>query len=118
MSSLAIRGPAKEISMMTEHEKIQEMIRQKEQAPLALDPKRTALIIVDVQRFFTRPDSEFAQVFQRLAPGAIDGYFQRVNSTVLRKFENCSIASGRWACPSSSVSLARMHRTVATCRVG
>jgi biuret amidohydrolase len=85
MSSLAIRGPAKEISMMTEHEKIQEMIRQKEQAPLALDPKRTALIIVDVQRFFTRPDSEFAQVFQRLAPGAIDGYFQRVNSTVLPK---------------------------------
>ena len=44
---------------MTEHEKIQEIIRQKEQAPVALDPRRTALIIVDVQRFFTRPDSEF-----------------------------------------------------------
>ncbi|HMK30642.1 MAG TPA: isochorismatase family cysteine hydrolase [Terriglobales bacterium] len=73
--------------MMTEHEKIQEMIRQKEQAPLALDPKRTALIIVDVQRFFTQPDSEFAQVFQRLAPGAIDGYFQRVNSAVLPKIK-------------------------------
>ena len=48
---------------MTEHEKIQEIIRQKEQAPVALDPRRTALIIVDVQRFFTRPDSEFAHVF-------------------------------------------------------
>jgi isochorismate hydrolase len=46
---------------MTEHEKIQEMIRQKEQAPIALDPPRTALVIVDVQRFFTRPESEFAQ---------------------------------------------------------
>ena len=72
---------------MTEHEKIQEMIRQKEQAPIALDPGRTALVIVDVQRFFTRPDSEFAQVFQKLAPGAIDGYFQRVGSTILPKIQ-------------------------------
>jgi nicotinamidase-related amidase len=72
---------------MSEHEKIQEMIRQKEQAPIALDPGRTALVIVDVQRFFTRPDSEFAQVFQKLAPGAIDGYFQRVGSTVLPKIQ-------------------------------
>jgi len=72
---------------MTEHEKIQEMIRRKEQAPIALDPARTALVIVDVQRFFTRPDSEFAQVFQKLAPGAIDGYFQRVKSIVLPKIQ-------------------------------
>jgi hypothetical protein len=64
---------------MTEHEKIQEIIRKKRQAPVALDPRRTALIIVDVQRFFTRPESEFAQVFQKLAPGATDGYFQRVS---------------------------------------
>jgi nicotinamidase-related amidase len=72
---------------MTEHQKIEEMIRQKERAPIALDPRRTALVIVDVQRFFTRPDSEFAQVFQRLAPGATDGYFQRVNSIVLPKIQ-------------------------------
>jgi len=72
---------------MTEHEKIQEMIRQKEKAPIALDPKRSALVIIDVQRFFTRPDSEFAEVFQKIAPGAIDGYFQRVGSTVLRKIQ-------------------------------
>src|SRR5215469_14001948 len=72
---------------MTEHEKIQEMIRQKEQAPIALDPRRTALVVVDVQRFFTRQDSEFAQVFQRLAPGATDGYFQRVNSIVLPRIQ-------------------------------
>src|SRR5215472_4571232 len=72
---------------MTAHEKIQEMIRLKEQAPIALDPQRTALVIVDVQRFFSRPDSDFAQVFQRLAPGAIDGYFQRVNSTVLPRIQ-------------------------------
>lgn len=72
---------------MTEQEKIQAMIRQKEQAPIALDPGRTALLIIDVQRFFARPDSEFAQVFQKLAPGALDGYFQRVSSTVLPKIQ-------------------------------
>jgi len=71
---------------MTEHEQIQEMIRQKEQAPIALDPRRTALIIVDVQRYFTRSDSDFAKLFQRLAPGAIGGYLQRVN-TVLPKIQ-------------------------------
>jgi len=68
---------------MTEHEQIAAMIRQKEQAPIALDPARTALVIVDVQRYFTRPDSDFAHVFQKLAPGAMDGYFRRVSSTVL-----------------------------------
>jgi nicotinamidase-related amidase len=72
---------------MTEHEKIQEMIRQKQQAPIALDPRRTALVVIDVQRFFTRQDSEFAQVFQRLSPGATDGYFQRVNSIVLPRIQ-------------------------------
>jgi nicotinamidase-related amidase len=72
---------------MTEHEKIQEMIRQKEQAPIALDPQRTALVIVDVQRFFARPNSDFAQIFEKLAPGALEGYFQRVSSTVLPKIQ-------------------------------
>ena len=71
---------------MTDHEKIQDMIRQKEQAPIAIDPARCALVIVDVQRFFARPDSAFAQVFQKIAPGATDGYFQRVR-TVLPKIQ-------------------------------
>jgi len=72
---------------MTEHEKVREMILRKEQAPIALDAARTALVIVDVQRFFTRSDSDFARVFQTLAPGAVDGYFQRVESTVLPKIQ-------------------------------
>jgi nicotinamidase-related amidase len=82
----------KEEKLMSEDQKIEEMIRQKGQAPVALEPERTALLIVDVQRFFTRPDSDFAQVFQTLSPGALDGYFQRVNSTVLgkiRELQNC-----------------------------
>jgi len=72
---------------MTDDQKIEEMIRHKEQAPIALEAERTALVVIDVQRFFTQPDSDFAQVLQQLAPGALDGYFQRVNSTVLREIQ-------------------------------
>ena len=77
---------------MSDDQKVEEMIRQKERAPIALEPERTALVVIDVQRFFTRPDSEFAQLFEELAPGALDGYFQRVNSSVLskiRELQNC-----------------------------
>lgn len=68
---------------MTEHEKVQELLRLKDQAPLAIDPKRTALVIVDVQRFFAQPDYPFAQTFEKLLPGVTAGYFGRVNATVL-----------------------------------
>jgi nicotinamidase-related amidase len=77
---------------MSDDQKVEEMIRQKERAPIALEPERTALVVIDVQRFFTRPDSEFAQLFEELAPGSLDGYFQRVNSTVLgkiRELQDC-----------------------------
>ena len=39
---------------MTEHEKIQEIIRLKDQAPITIDPLKSALLIVDVQRYFAR----------------------------------------------------------------
>jgi nicotinamidase-related amidase len=68
---------------MSEHDRVRSIIQQKEQAPVAIDIARTALVVVDAQRFFTRPEAEFAQVFQRLSPGVLDGYFERVNTTVL-----------------------------------
>ncbi|MBA2526229.1 MAG: cysteine hydrolase [Pyrinomonadaceae bacterium] len=68
---------------MTDHETIQELIRLKDQAPIAIDPVKSALLIIDVQRYFARPDYPFAQIFEKLVPGAADGYFERVNSTVL-----------------------------------
>lgn len=89
---------------MTEHEKIPEMICQKEQLPIALELRQTALVIVDVQRFFTRPDSEFAQVFQKLSPGAMDGYFQRVSSTVLPKIQELQNCFRSLRLPVNSVS--------------
>lgn len=77
---------------MSDDQKIEEMIRQREQAPIALEAERTALVVVDVQRFFTRPDADLARVFHTLSPGALDGYFQRVSSTVLpniKELQNC-----------------------------
>lgn len=67
----------------TEHERVLAIIRQKNGAPLTLDPARTALIIIDVQRYFVRPEESFGQVFERLSPGITSGYFERVSTRVL-----------------------------------
>ena len=68
---------------MTDHEKMQEIVRLKDQAPLTLEPLKSALLIVDVQRYFVRPEYPFAQTFEKQVPGATAGYFERVKSTVL-----------------------------------
>lgn len=68
---------------MTDHEKVQEIIRLKDKAPINIDPPKSALLIVDVQRYFARPDYPFAQTFEKLVPGSTAGYFERVKSTVL-----------------------------------
>jgi hypothetical protein len=39
---------------VTEHEKIQEIVKIKDQVPLPLDDGRSALIVVDVQRFYEK----------------------------------------------------------------
>jgi len=75
---------------MSVDQKSEEIIRQKEQAPIALQADRTALVVVDVQRFFTRAHSDFAQVIQSSAPTALDSYFQRVNTTVLPNIKELS----------------------------
>jgi biuret amidohydrolase len=68
---------------MNEHEKVLEVIRLKDQAPLTFDPTRSALLIIDVQRYFVSPDYAFAQALEKLVQGATDGYFQRVRDEVL-----------------------------------
>jgi nicotinamidase-related amidase len=67
----------------TDHEKIQELLRIKDQTPIALDPIKSALIIVDVQRWFTRPEYPMWQLVDKLVNGAATGYFERVQSRVL-----------------------------------
>ena len=41
--------------MATDHEKILEIIRLKDQVPLALAPDKTALLVIDMQRYFVSP---------------------------------------------------------------
>lgn len=71
----------------TDHEKVRELVRIKDQAPLMFEPQNSALIIVDVQRYFANPDYPFAQVIERLVPEATAGYFERVNSRVITKIQ-------------------------------
>lgn len=68
---------------MTDHEKLQAIVRVKDQAPVVIDPLSSALLVVDVQRYFARPDYPFAQTFEKLVPGSTTGYFERVQSRVL-----------------------------------
>ena len=72
---------------MTEHERIQAIVRIKDQAPLPLDPAKSALIVVDMQRYFVRPDYPFAQVIEKVMPGATAGYFERVSHHVLANIQ-------------------------------
>jgi len=59
------------------------VVHIKDQAPLPLDPAKSALIVVDMQRYFVRPDYPFAQTIEKVMPGATAGYFARIDSTVL-----------------------------------
>ena len=68
---------------MTDHEKVREILKLKDNAPLELRPEQTALIIVDAQRYFARRDYPFAETFERLVPGSTDHYLERVDSMVM-----------------------------------
>ena len=68
---------------MSEHELVTAMLSTKNAAPLELDPSRTALIIVDMQRYFTQPSFPFTDFFEKMSPGVCSGYLRRVRETVI-----------------------------------
>jgi biuret amidohydrolase len=68
---------------MNEHEQIVGILRAKNSHPIQLDPSRTALIVVDMQRYFTQPSFPFTAVFDKLSPGAAGGYLTRVREVVI-----------------------------------
>jgi nicotinamidase-related amidase len=68
---------------MTEHEQVTAMLSAKNAAPLELDPARTALIIVDMQRYFTQPSFPFTDLFEKLSPGVCSGYLKRIRDNVI-----------------------------------
>jgi nicotinamidase-related amidase len=59
----------------TAHDKYVALQRQRNAAPLALDSRTTALVIVDMQEYFLNPASPFSRACERLVPGVL-GHFQ------------------------------------------
>jgi|SRR5262245_36624354 len=68
---------------MNKHERVLEIIRSKNKTPINLDPSRTALIVVDMQRYFTQPSYPFTQVFDVLSPEVTADYLQPVREVVI-----------------------------------
>ena len=58
---------------MNEHEQVIGIVRAKNQSSIALEPTRTALIVVDMHRYFTQPSFPFTQVMEKLSPGSSVG---------------------------------------------
>ena len=61
--------------MGTAHDKYVALQRHRNAAPLTLDPRSTALVIVDMQEYFLNPASPFSRAYERLVPGVL-GHFQ------------------------------------------
>jgi len=57
------------------HDKYVALQRHRNAAPLALDPRTTALVIVDMQEYFLNPASPFSRACERVVPGVL-GHFQ------------------------------------------
>lgn len=68
---------------MNDHEMILHVANLRSQIPLTLDPRRTALLVIDMQRYFVRPGYAFSQLFEGLMPGSTAAYFQRVREVVV-----------------------------------
>jgi len=77
---------------MTDHEKILAIIRQKDQVPITIDSRKTALLVIDMQRYFFSPAYPLMQTFEKLEPGVTGPYCERVNATVIpniKRLQNC-----------------------------
>jgi hypothetical protein len=83
---------------VSDKQKIEEFMRQKEHAPIA--------VFVDVQCFFARTDSEFVQVFQELAPGKLDdGNWEDLSrwlKEIRKRLQRSAYRDGRLKGPTST----------------
>ena len=76
---------------MSDHENILEILRLKDQTPIEIDPRTTALLVIDMQRYFVSPHYPFMQTFEKLVPGVTAGYCERVNSMVIPNINRLQI---------------------------
>jgi|SRR5215472_15127082 len=77
---------------MSEHEQVISMVRAKNTAPIELNPRRTALIIVDMQRYLTQPSHPFTEVFEKLSSGSTKGYLKRVGEIIIPNIHKLLVA--------------------------
>jgi nicotinamidase-related amidase len=68
---------------MNEHEKLVGILRASDSVPLNFDAGTTALVVVDMQNYFTRPSFPLMDLFEILSPGLPSGYLGRVRDTVI-----------------------------------
>ena len=61
--------------MSIAHDKYVALQRRRNATPLTLDPRTTALVIVDMQEYFLNPASPFSRACERIVPGVL-GHFQ------------------------------------------
>lgn len=61
--------------MSTAHDRYVALQRHRNEAPLTLDPRTTALVIVDMQEYFLNPASPFSRACEHVVPGVL-GHFQ------------------------------------------
>ena len=69
--------------MASDHENILEIIRLKDTAPFTLDRHKTALLVIDMQRYFVSPHYPLMQTFEKLVPGVSAAYCERMNASVI-----------------------------------
>lgn len=76
-----------------EHERVVEFIRQKDASmPLPIDPQHSVLLVVDMQRLFVRREYPFGQACETLMPRITDGYFERVQQSVVPNIQRLQAA--------------------------
>ncbi len=68
--------------MSLAHEKYVAFQQQRNAAPVQIDPRKTALLIIDMQEYFLNPSSPFSRACEALVPGVLD-YFQERGRTVV-----------------------------------
>src|SRR5258705_1915060 len=61
--------------MSTAHDKYTALQRHRNAGPLVLDPRTTALVIIDMQEYFVNPASPFSRACEAVVPGVL-GHFQ------------------------------------------
>jgi nicotinamidase-related amidase len=72
----------------------------KNQDTFSLSPARSALLVVDMQRYFVEPDFPFGQVLTKVEPAEAAAYFTRVRSTVVPNLQDALKCCRKLGIPS------------------